>query len=112
MKKFSSNYSVHKIIFVTVMGLFLNFHAHAVTGNEYRELSNSHREGWVAGAVDGLLAEYVFILQKKSPILDCVSKMERNQIKAIFEKSLDANPEKWGFPAVFILRQSLYAACN
>ena len=84
-----------------------------VTGNDYREMTDSEKSAWLAGAVDGVIAESISANSEKSPWLSvCIGSHEFQQIKAIFEKELTDNPEGWHAPAALIFRKRIKDFCG
>jgi len=84
----------------------------AITGNEYRQLPNSQRIAWIYGVTDGFSTAELIATKKQPEIVVCFSELEWEQIKAIFEKSLNSDPERWHFPAAFIFREAFYKYCR
>ncbi len=95
-----------------VIVCFVSGQALALSGNEYRKLSIEQRLIWTVGAADGILAEQLFATNAKPPMVDCLAKLERDQIQAIFEKGLDSQPERWQYPAAFVFRQTFMSYCG
>ena len=86
--------------------------AHALTGNEYNKLSDNDRTIWLIGVADGLITADLISSKSQPPLVKCLAELEWEQIRAIFEKNLKENPEKWNFPAAFSFRQTFNKHCN
>jgi hypothetical protein len=100
-----------KLLFVLLAAL-LAPSAQAITGTEYRNLDETRRESWLVGAVDGILTAQLWQTNKEPEISKCLAGKHPTQIKAIFEKALEASPERWHFPAAFQLLDSLQDFCS
>lgn len=105
-------------IFASLL-LFASSSAHAislgyVTGNDYLKLDENSRLSWLVGAMDGIMAESAMIEKdSKGPWLGrCINGLDTQQIKAIFEKELNNNPEGWHAPAAFIFRVKMEKYCK
>lgn len=81
--------------------ILMSTSALALSGNEYRALSQVQRQAWLVGAIDGLLTAQLTTTNKQPGLAVCLSKIPVSQQQAIFEKALDADPERWNFPAAF-----------
>ena len=99
-------------IFVALGALLLSTPAFAITGNEYRVLSQVQKESWLVGAVDGLLTAQLTITNKQPELAVCLAKIPVSQQRAIFEKALESDPERWNFPAAFKLLDVFNKYCN
>jgi hypothetical protein len=86
--------------------------AHAVTGNEYRTFSSVERLAWILGMVDGMLTAQVILTNKKPPLADCLAKFQPQQIRAMFEKALDNEPQLWHFPAGYAFHSAFQKYCG
>ena len=65
--------------------------------------------------MDGIMAEDVVNTKDaRGPWLGrCINTgITAKQVRAIFEKELDSNPESWHTPAAFVLRKRLNDFCN
>lgn len=84
-----------------------------VTGNTYLTLDDNSRMGWLIGAMDGIMAEdFSANSRPNEPWLgNCINGFSKEQIKAIFEKELQAKPEAWHAPAALIFRGQLFKFC-
>ncbi len=85
--------------------------ASALTGNEYRALPAAQRLVWTVGAADGIMASQFMTTNEKSPFADCLSKIEREQLRAIFERGLELNPERWRLPAALTFYITVQKLC-
>ena len=101
-----------RAVIVVFIALALATHARAITGNEYRSLNDVQRQAWVVGALDGILTTQLMLMNKQPPLVVCLATLEPIQLKAIFERSLEADPERWHFPAAFKLQATLKQYCN
>ena len=72
-----------------------------ITGNDYLRLDDNARLGWLVGVMDGIMADSTMVEKdEKGPWLGrCIDGLSIQQIKAIFEKELNRNPEGWHAPA-------------
>jgi len=84
----------------------------AITGGEYRKLLPEQRLTWVVGVTDGLLTEQLFTTGKKPEIAECFAKLEWEQVRAIFDKANESQPERWNVPAAFLFRQTFQSFCK
>lgn len=86
------------------------------TGTEYVKFSERSRIDWVRGAMDGIMAESTYTNISKAEqgtwLGRCIEGLEFEQIKAIFEKELNARPEGWHAPAALSLRGTLAKFCS
>jgi hypothetical protein len=99
-------------LLIPIVALFVASNAQAITGTEYRALQEAQRQAWVVGAVDGILTTQLWQTNKEPEISKCLVGLHPTQIKAIFEKALEANPERWHFPAAFQLLDTLQEFCS
>jgi hypothetical protein len=99
-------------LLVVVAALVTSAQAHAITGTEYLGLNETQRQAWVVGAVDGILTAQLWQTNKEPEISKCLVGLHPTQVKAIFEKALNANPESWHFPAAFQLLTTLQEFCS
>lgn len=85
-----------------------------ITGNKYLDLTETERQGWVVGAMDGIMAESFYILRNTNDswLGRCIKGLPVKQIKAIFEKELQVRPDGWHAPAAFIFRQEIKKFCD
>lgn len=84
-----------------------------VTGNDYIKMKGNDKSAWLVGAIDGIIAESISNSRETTPWLSsCIAQHELNQIKAIFEKELDENPESRHAPAAFIFRKRIADFCS
>jgi hypothetical protein len=81
------------------------------TGNEYRALPAQQKHAYVVGVVDGMLISPL-IMNRQDPWLgQCVAGMQSDQVEAIFEKYLEANPQVWHEPANFLVFKAFWQKC-
>jgi hypothetical protein len=92
-----------------VMGCGL---AQAVSGNEYRNLSVTQKLAWTVGVADGIIATQLFESGKQPPLAKCLGELEREQIRSIFEKALEGQPDRWHFPAAFAFYDTFRKYCG
>ena len=84
-----------------------------LTGNAYRELSESGKLGYAMGFINGLLV-VPLITGKESDITwlhPCVSGMTNTQVVAIIEKQLADNPARWQQPMNILSFDAIAQAC-
>lgn len=86
--------------------------SYALTGNEYRTLPDSERLAWTVGVADGILTTQLFTTNKKPPLAECLGKLDRAQIRAMFEKTLEQQPGQWNFPAAFMFYLTFQKFCG
>jgi hypothetical protein len=86
--------------------------AHALSGSEYRALAEAQRQMWAVGVVDGLMIGQLVASNKTPPSASCLAKLEREQIRAIFEKALEKEPEVWHFQAAMIFHRTFQRYCK
>ena len=86
--------------------------AHALSGSEYRALTEVQRQMWAVGVVDGLMVGHLAATNKPPPLVLCFAKLEREQIRAIFEKALEKEPEVWHFQAAMIFHRTFQKYCK
>src|SRR5215204_4020834 len=69
------------------------------TGTSYLKLPDNLRGMWMVGAIDRIIAETFENSGKKAAagtwLGDCIAGHEVMQIKAVFEKELNRQPESW-----------------
>lgn len=96
-----------------VLALLLVSSAQAITGTEYRNLDETRRLSWVVGVIDGILTTQLSLTNVDEPELSkCLAGKHPTQIKAIFEKALEANPWGWHFPAAFQFLDTIQDFCS
>ena len=100
-----------KMILLSLL-LLISIPVHALTGNEYNKLKNNERIIWIIGVTDGLITEHLMATLEQPPLAKCLGELEWEQMRAIFEKNLNANPERWHFPASFSFNQTFKKYCN
>lgn len=85
-----------------------------LTGNAYQALDDGARMGWLVGVMDGIMAEdFTINSPPGGPWLGkCVEELDKEQLKAIFEKELQAKPQAWHAPAALIFRATLSRFCG
>lgn len=85
-----------------------------ITGSDYVKMDRQSQYSWVYGAMDGIMAESVSAnFDPLGPWLgQCISKHDFEQLKVIFEKELNGNPESWHAPAALVLQSSLNKFCS
>jgi hypothetical protein len=85
---------------------------HATSGNQYRAFSEVQRQMWSVGVLDGLMMGELATSNKAPAWVACVAKLEREQIRAIFEKALEKEPEVWQFPAAMMFHRTFQKYCK
>ena len=85
-----------------------------VSGNTFRILSDSSKNVYVQGLVDGMLAAPVFGANKSemTSFEKCTVGMTGRQLVAIMEKYLKENPAKWNKDMNIIAYWALKEGCN
>lgn len=99
-------------LLIPIVALLVASNAQAITGTEYRALTEASRQAWVVGAVDGILTTHLSQTGKEPGLSKCLVGLHPTQIKAIFEKALEVYPELWHFPAGFQLLDTLQEFCS
>ncbi len=100
-----------RLLLLGILLLFSQQPASALTGNEYRALPAPQRLAWTLGAADGIVAGQFMTTNEKSPFAACLSKLEREQLRAMFERALELNPERWHLPAAFTFYITVQKLC-
>ena len=85
-----------------------------IDGSDYLKMDRQSQYSWVYGAMDGIMAESIFKDKSSTgPWLGrCIARYDFEQLKAIFEKELNNNPESWHVPAALILKETLSEFCG
>ncbi len=83
-----------------------------VSGNTYNALTIREQSSWLAGAIDGLVAEAAMSNPNELGWQQCLFSYDFEQVRAIFEKELTANPEHWHIPAILLLRSKFEKLCK
>ena len=104
---------------LSIMFLLVSLNANAVvlgfvTGSDYIKMKTDAQTSWVVGVMDGIMEESI---SQKPGALEpwlgsCVKRHDWQQLKALFEKELNANPESWHAPAALIYRSTINKFCN
>lgn len=104
---------------ISILFLLLSMNANAVilgyiTGSDYVKMNSQAKSNWIVGVMDGIMAES---LSSKSDALGpwlgrCVKKHDMQQLKAVFEKKLNNNPESWHIPAALVYQSTIKEFCN
>jgi hypothetical protein len=103
MKKFS---------FGILLFIALSSSAHALTGNDYERLSKNLKVMWIMGVTEGLTFAKTPSSDEQEKFGNCMSNLEWQQIKAIFERSLESAPEIWHFPAALKFQRTFRMYCG
>lgn len=80
------------------------------TGNTYREMPAIGKLAYTTGMIDGLLLARVFGADT-AWIGKCTDGMQNLQIKAMFDRQLEAKPEQWHQGANQIMKDALLNRC-
>lgn len=85
-----------------------------ITGNDYFKLDDNAKLGWLVGVMDGIMADSTTVERsEKGPWLGrCIDGLDTRQIKAMFEKELNQNPEGWHAPAALIFIGKMRDFCK
>ena len=85
-----------------------------LTGNDYRGLDAISKNMYVTGLIDGMfLAPFYGASEKEvSYLAKCTEGMTASQIRAIFDKYLKNNPEKWHQNMHLIGYNAILGVCN
>ncbi|KWW37565.1 hypothetical protein ACUXAV_000794 [Cupriavidus metallidurans] len=87
------------------------------TGNTYQQLTDIDKRRYVIGVIDGLLASPLMAkgsLPRAEKLQRCelAAHMTDIQIKAIVDKFMSSNPERWGEDMGSLVFIALQAACT
>ncbi len=93
--------------------------SYALSGNEWRGLSEVEKTFYVMGVVDDWdLSSFVrddetptMRIQIIQHLTKCMKQMTYEQIAAIVNKWMNANPEKWSWRMSYSVYQALFGAC-
>ena len=99
-------------LLVAFGGVLLATQVKAITGTEYRALNEVQRQAWVVGAIDGILTAQLWQTNKEPELSKCLTGKHPTQAKSVFEKAVEANPERWHLPAAFQLLDILQEFCS
>lgn len=98
---------------LSLICLFLaSINVYSMSGNQYLDSNESVQIGYIIGAVDYRIVSEVVNKGEKSQTEKCVKDLPYKQIKAMFDKELRDNPERWNLPASFILGLILNSFCD
>lgn len=108
------------LAFVVLVGLLFappafsqKVHIGFLTGNSYKDLSESAKRGYVMGFVNGLLVAPL-VTGKESDaswLHPCIRSMTDQQLVAIVEKYLGENPGRWQHPMNMLSLNAIAAVC-
>jgi Ssp1 endopeptidase immunity protein Rap1a len=84
-----------------------------LTGNQYRALSDDDQHIYAMGVVDGMFLSPFFGASKSKTlwIESCLTRMEDDQVVAIFHKYLEENPTRWRQSMNVLAYAALKKAC-
>jgi hypothetical protein len=99
-------------LLVAIGAVLTTTQVQAITGTEYRALNEVQRQAWVVGAIDGILTAQLWQTNKEPELAKCLAGKHPSQTKSIFEKAVEANPERWHLPAAFQLLDILQEFCS
>jgi hypothetical protein len=104
---------------LSILFLLLSMNANAVilgyiTGSDYVKMNSQEKSSWVVGVMDEIMAEsFSSKSDSRGPWLGrCVKKHDMQQLKAVFEKELNNNPEGWHVPAAIVYQSTIKNFCN
>jgi hypothetical protein len=86
-----------------------------VTGNEYRQKSETSRYGYLQGLFDGyMFAPFIAGSNHTTAVRlhDCASQMTPIQLSAIVDKFMNENPERWGEEMNLLAYSAIFLACQ
>ncbi|MDY6993906.1 MAG: hypothetical protein SVR94_15065 [Pseudomonadota bacterium] len=113
---------IHNVLaFVLLATLSFNGSAKTVTiqngfltGNDFRILDDISKNMYVTGLIDGMfLAPFYGAPEKQvNHLAKCTEGMTASQVRAIFDKYIKNNPEKWHQNMHVIGHNAIMAACK
>jgi hypothetical protein len=85
-------------------------------GNDWRDLPESSKKVYIMGAIDGIEIAIEIASALESPsslqwINKCVKGMRSDQVHALVEKYVNANPQDWHQSMNVIVYTALYDSC-
>jgi hypothetical protein len=86
----------------------------SATRSDYIKWDSNAQMTWVIGVMDGIMMEGALASQpiQQSWLGSCLANHDTAQLKAIFEKELNENPEWWHLPISMIYRSSVKPFCE
>lgn len=92
---------------VVVTGGFL-------TGNSFRDLSDTEKHGYAMGFIDGVLISPIFNAPGKELqwFERCIKGMTNKQVVAILNKFLEENPARWHEPMNILAFRAMVETCK
>lgn len=85
-----------------------------VTGNAYRDMGPVGKHAYLMGVVDGLLLSPLLGAESKDvqPLSDCIKGMRSDQLQAIVDAFITANPARWDDAMHFLAYGAIFDACK
>jgi hypothetical protein len=112
------------ILLLFVLACFVPEHLHAqdtvvrvhngwITGNEYKQYSQTYRTAYVIGVIDGIFLSPLFGARSPGSLWleECVTGMDSEQITAIVDNYHKANPRRWHQSMHAIVFSAIREAC-
>jgi hypothetical protein len=93
----------------------VEFHHGFISGNSYRDMPTVGQQGYVIGVVDGMLTAPAFGAPSgmKSWLGKCIDTgIRSDQLKAIVDKYLSENPDRWDDDMAFIILSAILPVCR
>jgi hypothetical protein len=106
--------------FLLTLCLLFTAEAKAVTGNEWRQLSQTAQQYYIIGVLDGWdnLGTITLLAEQQSPVgigftkqIECTIGMAYAQINAIIQKYMENNPSQWHNSMVLLVWPALAEVC-
>jgi hypothetical protein len=95
--------------------------APAITGNEWRQLSQTAQQYYIIGVLDGWdnLGTITLLAEQKPPLesgftkqIECTAGMAYAQINVIIQKYMENNPSQWNNSMVLLVWPALAEVCT
>jgi hypothetical protein len=86
----------------------------SVTRSDYIKWDSDAQMTWVIGVMDGIMIESALASQpiQQSWLGSCLANHDTAQLKAIFEKELNGDPEWWHLKISIIYRNTIKTFCE
>jgi len=83
-------------------------------GNSYQELSFTAKVNYAMGIADGFLTAPMFGAPESNVdwLNNCMGKMMSNQLVAIFDQYVQANPAQWHYSMNMLSLMAMESACE
>jgi len=109
--------------FLVTLCLLFAAEATAISGNEWKQLSQTARVYYVMGVLDGwdnlgnLISrtnpnQQLSVVTNHAKLVNCVAGMTHSQIAAIVQKYMENNPARWHSAMTLLVWLALYEVCE